>query len=146
MVSKFAPIQSYSVPRDLLAIMRAWICANLLSRSFRGKQLPQHFYGSTPVSPHSAPERLTQATPDQAARPSVVRLVAMISSSREEGDSQYGLPRRVARRALGHFDANVGFHTRARFCASATCAGVIFVATRSRLPIALSRFSFSEAG
>jgi hypothetical protein len=34
--------------------------------------------------------------------------------------------------ATSHF----GFHSRASFCASATSAGVIFVATKSRFPSA----------
>ncbi len=43
---------------------------------------------------------------------------------------------------VGHF----GFHSRASFCASAICSGVILDATKSRALIALSRSSWFEAG
>ena len=40
------------------------------------------------------------------------------------------------------YRSSLGFHSRASFCASATCAGVIFAAILSRVPTALSRSSF----
>ena len=39
----------------------------------------------------------------------------------------------------------LGFHSRASFCASAICAGVILAASWSRSSIALSRYSLSDA-
>ncbi len=44
---------------------------------------------------------------------------------------------RLAAAIWNHYRSGFGFHSRARFCASAICVGVILAATKSRCPAAL---------
>ena len=55
------------------------------------------------------------------------------------------LMRDYAASNLAACTAYLGFHSRASFCASASCAGVILVATKSQFLTALLRFSFPDA-